>query len=78
MFSPDKKTLADKIKLINHQKPPSGFQATPSLDRKKSAEILIDLGEIGLLYQHIKEIDINPLILAASGTAAVDVTIILE
>ena len=77
-FSLDKKTLAHKIKLIIYQKSLSGFRETPPLDKKKFAEILIALGKIGLLYPRIKEVNINPMILTASGAVAVDATIILE
>lgn len=55
-----------------------GFRGSPPLDRNKFAEILIALGEIGLLYPQIQEIDINPMIVTASGTVAVDATIILD
>jgi acetyltransferase len=60
------------------QKLLNGFRGTPPLDRNNFAEILIALGKIGLLYPHIKEVDINPMILTASGAVAVDATIILE
>ena len=74
-------SLEDAIDLMDRfpaQKLLSGFRGTPPLDRKKFAEILIALGKIGLLYPRIKEVDINPMILTASGAVAVDATIILE
>jgi acetyltransferase len=74
-------SLEDAMDLMDRfpaQKLLSGFRGTPPLDRKKFAEILIALGKIGLLYPHIKEVDINPMILTASGAVAVDATIILE
>ncbi len=46
-------------------------------EQVKFAEILVAPGKIGLLYPHIKEVDINPMILTASVAVAVDATIIL-
>ena len=72
---------ADALNLMERfpaRKLLDGFRGSPPLDRNKFAEILIALGEIGLLYPQIKEIDINPMIVAASGPVAVDATIILD
>ena len=55
-----------------------GFRGTPPVDREKLTGVLIALGNIGLSYPRIKEIDINPLIIATSGAIAVDATIILD
>ncbi|HDQ04596.1 MAG TPA: CoA-binding protein [Deltaproteobacteria bacterium] len=70
----------DALKLIERfpaQKIFDGFRGNPSLDRKKFAEILVALGNIGLLYPGIKEIDVNPLIVTPQGPVAVDAAIIL-
>jgi hypothetical protein len=74
-------SLEDAMDLMDRfpaQKLLSGFRGTPPLDRKKFAAVLIALGRIGLLYPRVKEVDINPMILTASGAVAVDATIILE
>lgn len=42
------------------------------------AEILIAVGQIGLEYEEVKEIDINPLILSGNKPVAVDALIVLE
>ena len=42
------------------------------------ANILITIGNIGLENEHIKEIDINPLILSGSKPVAVDALVVLE
>jgi acetyltransferase len=55
-----------------------GFRGGPAIDKNNFAEFLITLGEIGLAYPRIKEIDINPLIVSSIGLIAVDATIILE
>jgi hypothetical protein len=48
------------------------------VDREEIARILVALGEIGLAFPRIREIDINPLICGGEGPIAVDATIILE
>jgi acetyltransferase len=53
-----------------------GFRGMPPTDRKKLAEILIKIGNIGIAYPQIKEIDINPLIISKNGPVAVDATIV--
>ncbi len=50
----------------------------PEADRGQLAEILITLGRIGLENEKVKEIDINPVILAGSRPVAVDALVILE
>jgi acetyltransferase len=71
----------DALGLIGRfrgQKLLNGFRGAPPVDREKLAAILIALGNVGLYYPRIKEIDINPLIITPSGAVAVDATIILD
>ena len=71
----------DALALIGRfrgQKLLDGFRGTPAVDREALAAILIALGNIGLSYPRIKEIDINPLIITISGAVAVDATIVLD
>jgi acyl-CoA synthetase (NDP forming) len=56
----------------------NGFRGTPPVNREELSRILIALGEIGLAFPRIREIDINPLICGEEGPIAVDATIILE
>lgn len=67
--------LIDRIKA---QKVLNGFRKSTPLDRKKLADILIYLGEIGLCFPQIQEIDINPLIVSDGNPIAVDASIILR
>jgi acyl-CoA synthetase (NDP forming) len=74
-------TSRDALGLIGRirwQKVLNGFRGAPPVDREEIARILIALGEIGLAFPRIHEIDINPLICGAEGPIAVDATIILE
>lgn len=55
-----------------------GFRGAPPVDKEKLAAILMALGNIGLLYPRIEEIDINPLIITGTGAVAADATIVLD
>ena len=66
------------IGRIRGQKMLDGFRGAPPVDREEIARILVALGEIGLSFPRIREIDINPLICGKEGSMAVDATIILE
>jgi hypothetical protein len=74
-------TRPDALNLmtrIRGQKMLNGFRGTPPVDREEIARILVALGEIGLAFPRIREIDINPLICGAEAPITVDATIILE
>jgi acetyl-CoA synthetase (ADP-forming) len=47
-------------------------------DKDIFCEILIKVGQIGLDFEQIKEIDINPVIIAGSRPVAVDALVVLE
>jgi acetyltransferase len=55
-----------------------GFRGAPVVDREALARLVIRIGEIGLAFPEIREIDINPLIVGEDGAAAVDATIVLD
>ncbi len=70
----------DALNLIARfrgQKLLNGFRGAPPVDRDSLAAMLIALGNVGMLYPRIKEIDINPLIMTTAGAVAVDATIVL-
>ena len=70
----------DALNLIGRfrgQKLLEGFRGAPAVDKEKLAAILVALGNVGLSYPRIREIDINPLIITAAGAVAVDATIVL-
>lgn len=68
----------DLIDRIQGQKLLDGFRGSPPVDRDELARILMGLGMIGIDYPRIQEIDVNPLIMTATGAVAVDATVILE
>jgi acetyl-CoA synthetase (ADP-forming) len=54
------------------------LRGMPAVDLETMAEILIRVGRIGLENDRVKEIDINPLIIAQGKPIAVDALIVLE
>lgn len=53
------------------------FRGEDPVDREALADILIAVGNIGLEHNAVKEIDINPLIIAGSKPVAVDALVVL-
>jgi acetyl-CoA synthetase (ADP-forming) len=53
------------------------FRGKPPVDKDKLADILIAVGDIGMKYDQVKEIDINPLIIAGAEPVAVDALVVL-
>ncbi|HYA14696.1 MAG TPA: acetate--CoA ligase family protein [Syntrophales bacterium] len=81
VFAPAPLTEEDALNLISRmrgQKIFDGFRGEPPVNRKALARMLATLGDIGLKYPRIQEIDINPMIVSESGLVAVDATIILQ
>ncbi len=66
------------IKRLKTQKLLDGFRGFAAVDRDTLADILVRIGELGLAYPQIKEIDLNPLIVSGGKPIAVDATIIIE
>ncbi len=74
-------TMEEALDLINRirsQKILDGFRGERPLDRPALADILVRLGRLGAAGERIREIDLNPLVVAAGRPVAVDASIILE
>jgi acyl-CoA synthetase (NDP forming) len=72
-------TQRDALELtgrLRGQKLLNGFRGEPPVDREELARILVILGNLGILYPRIQEIDINPLIIGKDGAVAVDAAIV--
>ena len=54
------------------------FRGKPPVDRETLANILISVGQIGVDYEQINEIDINPLKILNGAPVAVDSLIVLN
>jgi acetyl-CoA synthetase (ADP-forming) len=73
----DKRQALDMMEETKAQKMLQAFRGMEAADRDLLAHILIQLGQLGLDQEKIKEIDINPLIISGSKPIAVDALIVL-
>ena len=48
------------------------------MDRSALAKALVGVGELGMKYDSIAEIDINPLIICGNKPVAVDALVVLK
>ncbi len=67
--------LIDRLKT---QKLLNGFRGFPAVDRDALAAILVQIGQLGVSFPQIKEVDINPMIVCEGLPVAVDATIVLD
>lgn len=74
----EKADALDMMKEIRAHKILDAVRGMPPADVDQLAEILIKVGQIGLEQDAIKEIDINPVILAPSRPVAVDALVVLN
>ncbi len=74
----EKRDALEMMSEIKAHKILDAVRGMPEADRDLLADILINVGRIGLENDAVKEIDINPLILSGSKPVAVDALIILE
>ena len=68
----------DMLEEIRAGKLLGPFRTMPAADREQLAHILVKMGLIGLEHPAVKEIDVNPLILAGSRAVAVDALVVLN
>jgi acetate---CoA ligase (ADP-forming) len=82
VFAPAPLTVEDALALIGRlrgRKIFDGFRGEPPVNREELAGTLVALGDIGLRYPRIHEIDVNPIIVGEKGAmVAVDATIVLR
>ena len=74
-------SYAEALELIGRlktQKLLNGFRGFPAVDRDVLADILVQLGKLGVSFPQIKEVDINPMIVCQGRPLAVDATIIVD
>jgi acetyl-CoA synthetase (ADP-forming) len=74
----EKRDALEMMSEIKAHKILDAVRGMPEADRDLLADILINVGRIGLENDAVKEIDINPLILSGSKPVAVDALIVLE
>lgn len=54
------------------------FRGSPAVDREALAKALVGVGDLGIKYDSIAEIDINPLIICGDKPVAVDALVVLK
>jgi acyl-CoA synthetase (NDP forming) len=73
----EKRDALDMMQEIKANKILGSIRGMPAADLDQLAEIIINVGRIGLENEHVQEIDINPIILAGSKPIAVDALVVL-
>jgi len=73
----EKRDATEMMQEIKARKILEAVRGMPAADLDELAEILIKVGNIGVEHEQVKEIDINPLILAGSKPVAVDALVVL-
>jgi acetyl-CoA synthetase (ADP-forming) len=74
-------TREDALEMIDEIKTKKllgEFRGSPAVDREALAKALVGVGELGLKYDSIAEIDINPLIISGDKPVAVDALVVLK
>jgi len=74
----DRRDALGMMEEITSRKILDAVRGMPAADKDQLAEILINVGRIGLEQEKVKEIDINPVILAGSRPVAVDALVVLK
>jgi acetate---CoA ligase (ADP-forming) subunit beta len=74
----EKHDALDMMQEIKSHKILDAVRGLEAVDRQLLADMLIKVGQIGIENEKIKEIDINPVIIAGGKPVAVDALVILE
>ncbi len=73
-----KEDALEMIDEIKTKKLLDEFRGSPAIDRDALAKALIGVGDLGVKYDAIAEIDINPLIICGDKPVAVDALVVLK
>jgi acetyl-CoA synthetase (ADP-forming) len=73
-----KEDALEMIDEIKTKKLLGEFRGGPAVDRNALAKALIGVGDLGVKYDSIAEIDINPLIICGDKPVAVDALVVLK
>jgi acetyl-CoA synthetase (ADP-forming) len=74
-------SMEDALEMINEIKTKKllgKFRGSPAVDRSALAKALVGVGDLGIKYDSIAEIDINPLIICGDKPVAVDALVVLK
>ena len=73
-----KEDALEMIDEIKTKKLLGEFRGSPAVDREALAKALVGVGDLGMKYDSIAEIDINPLIISGNKAVAVDALVVLK
>ena len=73
-----KEDALEMIDEIKTKKLLGKFRGSPAVDRSALAKALVGVGDLGIKYDSIAEIDINPLIICGDKPVAVDALVVLK
>jgi acetate---CoA ligase (ADP-forming) subunit beta len=73
-----KEDALEMIDEIKTKKLLGEFRGSPAVDRDALAKALVGVGDLGVKYDSIAEIDINPLIICGDKPVAVDALVVLK
>jgi acetyl-CoA synthetase (ADP-forming) len=73
-----KQDALEMIDEIKTKKLLDEFRGSPAVDRDALARALVGVGDLGMKYDSIAEIDINPLIISGNQAVAVDALVVLK
>ncbi len=74
-------SMEDALEMIDEIKTKKllgEFRGSPAVDRNALARALVGVGDLGIKYDSIAEIDINPLIICGDKPVAVDALVVLK
>jgi len=74
-------SMEDALEMIDEIKTKKllgEFRGSPAVDRSALAKALVGVGDLGIKYDSIAEIDINPLIICGDKPVAVDALVVLK
>jgi len=66
------------IEEIKTKKLLDEFRGSPAVDKTALVKALVGIGNLGVEYDQIAEIDINPVIISGDKPVAVDALIVLN
>ena len=73
----DAQEAADMLASLRGARLLDALRGMPAVDRTQVADVLVRVARLGADFPEIEELDVNPLLLGASGPVAVDARVLL-
>jgi len=74
----EKRDALEMAAEIKSAKILGAFRGMPPVDMDLLATMLINMGQLGLDLEAVKEVDVNPLIVSGAKPVAVDALVVLQ